>query len=165
MSRKIGLSFLSMLLLLVLLSCKSSLPESMPELGENIESSKLNTNIQIKTPKECNTFKPGKGVCLQIENLTDKIWKFNVYKDILIFRFENHEWKKISDNTIHIGTTEFMLDSKGQFPLDKYLIGVLPDVAPDQPVELRIFIIAHPQNQGEFIQDNTGAFIDVVLKP
>jgi len=65
---------------------------------------------------------------------------------------------------INIGETELTLGAKGNFPLDKRLVGVLPDVKLDQSTSLRIFLLVHRQIP-EKEEQVKGAFLDVLLQP
>lgn len=134
----------------------------MPDIGVSSDELEFNTYIKLTAPKQLNIYKPGKSISLDIENLSDKEWTFNI-KDILIYQYENQAWKKVSDKMINIGTTEEILGQKGKFPLDEVLVGVLPEVKPDQSTRLRIIIIFHGQDNGK--ENQKGAFVDVFLRP
>jgi hypothetical protein len=144
-TRTITLFFL---LLIFLSGCSPELPEPMPDVGINQEELAYNTSIKISAPKQLNTYKSGESVDLEIVNLTQNEWIFNVTKDILIYQYEQKEWKKISDKMINIGATELVLGAKGIFPLDNIGIGVLPDLKIDQSSRLRIIVIVHGKNAG-----------------
>lgn len=161
--RKIA-TFMLFILVLQLSACNNSLPEGMPDLGMNGDDLELNTDIRLTTPKECNTFQSGKPICLEITNLSEKEWSINKRKDILIFQYESKEWKKISDNMIHLGNMDTILGPTGIFPNDQDVVSVLPEVEGSKSIYLRIFIIVHEQSLEKEGQ-NKGAFVDVSLKP
>jgi hypothetical protein len=154
-----------LIFVLFLLSCCSqSLPEQMPDLGISNNQLEFNSYINLTAPKQLNSYKPGKSVSLEVKNLSDKVWNFSITKDILIYQYENNEWKKVSDIMTTIGKTESTLGPKGSFPLDGDIVGVLPDVKLDQSTTLRIIILFHEkfQEQDGHIK---GAYTDVVLRP
>jgi hypothetical protein len=157
-------SHLFFVLLLLLSSCSKSLPDQMPDLGIKSDQLEFNTYIKLTVPKGCNSYKMGKFVCLGVENLSDKAWKYNVTKDVLIYQVKNNEWKKVSDNAINIGATEITLGPRGEWPLDSRIIDVLPDVKPDQSAYLRIILIVHDQTIKNGVQIK-GAYVDLYLKP
>ena len=163
--KKIGYTCISLFVLFVLLSCKASLTENLPDLGPEIDLSQLNTLIKISVPKECNSFKLNKEVCLQIINLSEKNWEFNVKKGIQIFQLVNNEWRKVSDKAIDQGAIDMILGPKGDFPNDKRVIPIFPDIKSDQAVFLRIFVIVYNQDPENLHQNTAGAFVDVTLKP
>ncbi len=160
-----SVSFLVFVLLILLLSaCSKSLPSDMPDLGISSDELEFNTYIKITVPKQLNNYKIGDSVDLEMENLSKDEWSFNITKDILIYYYENEEWRKVSDKMTHIGATELILGPSGNFPSDKQVFGVIPDIKPDQPMNLRIFIIGHRQTDKKESQSK-GAFVDVFLRP
>jgi hypothetical protein len=97
-------------------------------------------------------------------NLSDREWIFDTTKDILIYQYDNQKWNQISDKMLNIGTTDLSLGPSGKSPLDKDIVGVLPDVNLKQTTPLRIIIIFHEKDQGQ-VGQTKGAFVDVVLRP
>lgn len=142
-------------------SCQKPLPSSMPDLNTQIDEAALNTNISVTVPKEINSLKLENTINLRIDNLSDNVWLFSVKEDILMFRFENNEWKEVQDKSVDLGETELTLDIAGNFPLDSIVIPVSPDLIMDYPIALRIFVLAHEQ----YGENKTGAFVDIHLKP
>jgi hypothetical protein len=120
--------YLLFLTLTFLSSCSHELPSQMPDIGKNGKELEYNAFIKLSAPKELNSYKSGESVNLELVNLTQNKWTFNVTEDIFIYQYEKNEWKKISDTMVNIGATELFLESKGSFPLDKQEIGVLPDL-------------------------------------
>ncbi len=155
-----------MLLVMIILlsSCRNSLPNDMPDLGMNVDELELNESIRLTVPKECNTFRSGKSVCLEVANLTGEEWDFNIKKDILIFQYENKNWERVSDKMINIGKTELTLGPTGNFPEDKDIVSVLPEVERGKSISLRIFVIVHEQAVNKEAQSK-GAYVDLILKP
>jgi hypothetical protein len=149
-------------MILLLPSCSSSFPDEMPDLGVNGSGLELNTHIRISTPKDCNSFVSGKRVCLEITNLSEKVWGFHIKKDILIYRYSDKQWEKVSDKGIIIGKTDVTLSPSGESPSDREIVSILPKVERDQSVFLRIFIIVHEQAP-EKEDYRKGAFVDVRL--
>jgi hypothetical protein len=86
--------FLFCIFLLFLSACSRQLPDLMPDLGIDADELELNKYISLSAPEECNSFQAGNEVCLEVKNLTEQIWNFNITSDILIYRYENEEWKK-----------------------------------------------------------------------
>jgi len=159
-----SVSFLVFVLLILLPACSKSLPGDMPDLGISSDELEFNTYIKVTAPKQLNSYKIGDSVDLEIENISEYEWDFNITKDILIYYYENEEWKKVSDRMVDIGATQLALGSSGNFPLDKQGFGVLPDIAPDRPTTLRIIVIVHGQTDKKERQSK-GAFVDVFLRP
>lgn len=144
-------------------SCSTPLPDNMPDLGVNIDTLELNTNIHVTALNDCNTFKPGKEVCLQVENFSNKDWVIDITKDILIFQYKDNQWRQVSNNTRYIGAIELILSAKGSFPFDQQFPSILPAVKNDEPANLRIFVIAHERHfegQGQ----STAAYVDMSLR-
>jgi hypothetical protein len=101
---------------------------------------------------------------LEITNLSEKVWSLNKRKDILIFQYENKNWKKISDKMEHLGNTDTTLGPTGIFPEDQDIVSILPAVEGSKSIFLRIFVIVHEQTlENEIL--NKGAFVDLSLKP
>lgn len=157
--------YLIWFLFFLLASCSQSLPSQMPD-SINSDELDLNTYIGLSAPKECNTYKPGKEVCLEVKNLSDREWDFSITSDILIYRYEDKKWKLVADEMENIGATELTLSPKGTFPLDTDLIAVLPDIEPDASINLRIILIVHQKNLGfDKATQRKGAYIDLTLRP
>lgn len=70
---------------LFLSSCNRSLPAEMPDIGLDTDPLDFNEYIKITAPKSCNTYKSGEDVCLELKNLTDNIWNYNLKEDIYIY--------------------------------------------------------------------------------
>ena len=136
----------------------------IPELDVNFDEKEFNTYIKITAPNELNSFKSGESISLEVENLSDKECLFDITKDILIYKYENQKWKKITDKMVNIGETKLSLGASGTFPMDKQIVGVLPDIKPNQSIELRIILLARTQT-GERDSKTIGAFVDVQMKP
>jgi hypothetical protein len=164
MLRKISFT-LSLIAMLVSTSCQPSIPEELPDLGEEIDVSQLNTVLMVSAPEEENTFRFGDALTLVVENLSDSSWEFDVNKDIKIFRVENNEWQKVPDKMVNLGKTDLVFAPKGIFPGDLHIIGVNPDIESDHTLHLRVFIIAHYQNLENLKPIAVGSYIDVSLSP
>ena len=157
-------SFLVFVLLILLPACSKSLPGDMPDLGISSDELEFNTFIKVTAPKQLNSYRSGDSVALEIENISEYEWDFNITKDILIYYYENEEWKKVSDKMIHIGATELTLEPSGNFPSDKQVFGILPNIEPNRPTNLRIIIIGHGLTD-QMEKQSKGAFLDVFLRP
>jgi len=159
-----SVSFLVFVLLILLPACSKSLPGDMPDLGISSDELEFNTFIKVTAPKQFNSYRSGDSVTLEIENLSEYEWSFNILKDILIYYEDDEKWKKVSDKMIHIGATELTLEPSGTFPSDKQVFGVLPNIEPNRPTNLRIIVIVHGQTDKKERQSK-GAFVDVFLRP
>ena len=156
---------LSILILALLASCKPTLPDEAPDLIDALDVTRMNIDYKISVSRDGNTFKPGDTIRLEMENLTDQPWDFNVRDDIFIYRNQDGEWKFVSDKMIDIGAIDLTLEPKGTFPGGERFIPVVPDVETDQKVYLRIYVIAHHQETDERLKETTGAYVDLVLSP
>lgn len=145
-------------------ACSITLPSTIPELEVNYDEKEFNTYIKITAPKDLNTFKSGESISLEVVNLSDNECFFDITKDILIFKYENQKWEKITDKMVNIGETTLALAASGTFPMDKQIVGVLPDIETKQSIELRIILLARAQT-GERDTKTIGAFVDVQMKP
>lgn len=163
MTKKMVLSLLCVLLFL-LYGCNKSLPDTMPDFGIRNDQLEFNKNISLTAPQECNTFKPGKPICLKVKNQTDKIWDYNILDDVSIYQYKNDEWKVLVDKMTHLGVTKLSLGTRGNSPSETDIVDVTPDIPTDQSVTLRIIIFFHERDQGQAGQTK-GAFVDVILKP
>lgn len=157
-------TILVVVLLLFASSCSKSLPDQMPNLGIRGDELEFNKYIRLTVPQQLNSYKSGKFVGLEIENLSKQKWNFNLTKDILIYQYQDNKWIEVSDKMVNIGALELTLEPKGQSPLDKQLVNVLPNVKNDQSITLRIFLILHGGTAEETKQTKSG-FVDVFLRP
>jgi len=57
----------------------------LPDLGISIDELELNTYIRLNAPKQLNVFKPGSSLSLEVSNISEDDWCFNITKDILIY--------------------------------------------------------------------------------
>lgn len=156
--------FLVFVLLMLLPACSKSLPGDLPDFGISSDELEFNTFIKVTAPKQLNSYRSGDSVALEIENLSEYEWGFNITKDILIYYEDDEKWKKVSDKMIHLGATELTLEPSGNFPSDKQVFGVLPNIEPNRPTHLRIIIIGHRLTDKKEKQSK-GTFLDVYLRP
>ena len=149
-----------------LFSCQPASPGHFPDLGMSVESIQFNTIIRFNVPKEVNTLKLGETIHLELENLSDEIWLFDI-AEIQMFRFENNNWQKVKNNILSIGDGEQVetLQPKGSWPGSKALIPIMPDVTSDKMISLRVVILVHNINQEKSEENIVGAFVDITLKP
>ena len=173
---KTRIILISLIMLIVLISCSASLPDAEPNLGMGIDLNELNKTIKVTIPKSINSYRVGSTVELEIVNLSTKNLKFRI-DEIQIFRIIDDQWQKVPNkmktivvNDLFIEQNEvsdkdLILEPNGVFPGYKELVGVLPDVKPDEAVFLRIFVFAHYQEYENMSPNIVGAFVDVSLNP
>lgn len=177
MHSKINVLLVILFMTIGLSSCNPSIPKEDPDLGIDIDMSQLNTTLQVDTPKKINTYRIGKQVELEIENLSDQDLQLSP-DEIQIFRAEDDKWEKVGNDMKTIIIDDFkvepnevdnpkylVLKPKGPFPDDKLPISILPNVKSNKTVLLRIFVLAHRQ-ESESVHPNTiGAYVDIILVP
>ena len=155
-----------LLAMLTLVACQPALPVEHPDLGVEINAGQLNTEISLALSEGLNSYKIGDFVELELTNHSNETaWEFNVNRDIKIFSLDHGEWVKVADMMTDVGAVDLVLDPKGEFPHGRRGLVVFPDLNATQPVNLRVYVLAHRYDAASSTSITTGAYTDFTLRP
>lgn len=124
----------------------------------------LNQQISIKAPEFFNTYKTTDAISFEIRNNSPYEIIFPNDYNIMIFSWENNQWKEIYEiPPTRLPEGNFTLSPKINSAVGKNIF-VLPDLPNhNQEYDLRVYIFGEAKKDGEIIV--VGAYTNITLHP
>jgi len=153
----------AVIILFQTVGCQSHQDLQMSLPAEDISIEDVNSQLRLSAPEGWNTFKTGQSIVLEIENISDHTIAVD-YTLPRVFLYQEEQWVEIEKLGEYTGETIQILsptdgDADGA-------VGILPDLPdPSQAVTLRILVVGNIVQDGVVTEEQTAAFIDILLSP
>jgi hypothetical protein len=164
-----------------LTACVPALPQdSMPTV--DIPMQTINTVLQIKTPTRQTEFKADKSINLTVENISEIFVALSVNCNIKVFTYLDTSWVEIGNKMQYFWLVEDsdgvsvlssegsrtlspIMESKENWAESRMSCDFLPVVEQDElPFMVRVFVSGNIVSDGIVTDEETGAYIDLLLK-
>jgi hypothetical protein len=155
------------ILLLLFVSCSTKPPTDLPDVDISVDD--LNTKISLDAPSGWNNFKIDETITLSITNTSESVLVFDPNFGTRVFIYEDNEWKETEDKIKNFYNDDIFIHP-GAGDSDPTRNMEATSVRPElgnlkKTITIRIFIVGNLYENNTKTNKQTGAYIDVLLKP
>jgi len=159
------LLIVAVIIILQTMGCQSQKDLQMSLPGEDISIEDVNSQLRLSAPEGWNTFQIGQGIGVAIENTSDHPIAVDCTQP-RVFLYQEEQWVEIDNLSECMGEPIDIVPPTENDYLEIGSVGVLPDLPdPSQAVALRILVVGNIVQNGVVTEEQTAAFIDIILNP
>ncbi len=151
-------------IMILLTSCNKN---QLPDVAEiDLSKDEINSKIALDAPAGWNSFTIGDTIALSIVNTSDNQIIFDPSYGTRVFIFENNNWKETSNKLVSLNDKEIVLEPTKTQPGASGYTAVLPNlISGSKSIKMRIYVIGYVSRNNTKTEEQTGAYIDIVLRP